>query len=256
MLHLTGILTDSVFIEDCLDAVAIESSLPAGPAIAVEHGLTEIFVIPAFIQLDHPRISGSAGRRMKIMLHAVSHNIVGYSIHLIANPFVRVSATVAKVIIENVTRSIAIRMVVILSGFHIGLVVPASVAVIIRGSCLSRSHPSGRRAFNHISGNGQFHVLCRHDEAVGIILRIIGDLAVVTGIIVVMVDRAPGCDIGRSRIDIRLDHDLLTNLVVAILMIQDHVVLGTLFQDDLIGPAFGFCVRFRICLCVSLGFRK
>ena len=78
------------------------------------------------------------------MLHAVSHNIVFYAIHLIADPFVGITAAVPKVIIENVAGGISVRMVVILSGLHIGLVIPASVIIIIRGGRLPRSHhPSG-----------------------------------------------------------------------------------------------------------------
>ena len=62
VLHLAGIASDSVFVEDCLDAVAVECSLPARSAVAVKHGFAEIFVVSTFIQLGHVRISGSAGR--------------------------------------------------------------------------------------------------------------------------------------------------------------------------------------------------
>ena len=140
MLHLAGILSDSVFVEDCLDAVSIEGSLPAGSAVAVEHGLAEVLIVASFIQFRHLRVSRPARRGMKIMLHAICHDIISDAIHLIADPFIGISAAVAKVIVENVTGGVTVRMVVVLSGFHIRLIVPASVAVIIRGSCFSRSH--------------------------------------------------------------------------------------------------------------------
>ena len=57
-----------------------------------------------------------------------------------------------------------------------------------------------------------------------------------------MIDRAPGCDIGRSRINIRLDDNLLTSFIIAILMVQSYVVLRTFLQDNLIGPAFSFSI--------------
>ena len=250
MLHLAGIASDPVFVEDCLDAVAVEGSLPAGPAVAIEHGFAEILVVSSLIQLVHVRISGSAGRRMKIMLHAVGHNVISDAIHLIADPLVGIRTAVTKVVVEDMAGIVSVGMVVVLSSFYIGLVVPADVAVIIRGSCLSRSHqPAWRRTFDHVSRDRKLHIFRRHDEAVGIILRIISDLTVVSGIIVIMIDRAPGCDIGRGRVNIRPDHNLLSSFVIAILVVQGYVVLGPLFHNDLISSAFSLGIRF----CLGLG---
>ena len=77
---------------------------------------------------------------MEIMLHTVSHDIISDAIHLIADPFVRIRTAIAKVVVENMTGIVAVRMVVILSSFYICLIIPAAVAVIIRCSYLSRSH--------------------------------------------------------------------------------------------------------------------
>ena len=196
------------------------------------------------------------------MLHAVSIDSVGDTVHLIADVLVGVVPAASHVRAERV--GLPVGKVIIGSCFHIGLVVPGLIILVVR-RCRKKHHA----AFLRIACNRQGNILRRHLEGEGILSLVIADLRIED---VRRVLRSVGFVLqscNRNQCILRIVHRkryCLAGIISSIFMIQLYAKIFSLRNGDLVFPGrllgfrfghvfcfFGRCFRFP---CSSFRFHR